>query len=341
MYDPTARRRLGRTALSVTQFGFGTAPLAGFRTAIPERDAVETVEAAYEAGVRLFDSSPYYGYGRAELRMGAALRDRPRDDLVVSTKIGRWMTPVPRGQTIEGMRRGGINHYPTFDYSYDGVHRSLEQSLLRMGMDRVDIVLVHDVDFWTTGDRLILEDRFSEVMNGAYRALSDLRSQGVIGAIGVGLNEAEISARFVRAGDFDCVLLAGRYTLLEQKSLDDFMPLCEKRGVSVILGGPLNSGVLATGARQGAKYDYNDAPAWVMNRVARIEEVCARHDTPIAAAALQFPLAHPAMAAIIPGAVSRAEIQGNFALLRRPIPTALWDELRSLGLIDARAPVPA
>ena len=341
MYDPTARRRLGRTALSVTQFGFGTAPLAGFRTTIPERDAVETVEAAYDSGVRLFDSSPYYGYGRAELRMGAALRDRPRDDLVVSTKIGRWMTPVPRGQTIEGMRRGGINHYPTFDYSYDGVHRSLEQSLLRLGMDRVDIVLVHDVDFWTTGDKLVLEDRFADVMNGAYRALSDLRSQGVIGAIGVGLNEAEMSARFVRAGDFDCVLLAGRYTLLEQKSLDDFMPLCEKRGVSVILGGPLNSGVLATGARQGAKYDYNDAPAWVLNRVARIEAVCARHDTPIAAAALQFPLAHPAMAAIIPGAVSRAEIQGNFALLRRPIPTALWDELRSLGLIDARAPVPA
>ncbi len=341
MYDPTARRRLGRTALSVTQFGFGTAPLAGFRTTIPERDAVETVEAAYDSGVRLFDSSPYYGYGRAELRMGAALRDRPRDDLVVSTKIGRWMTPVPRGQTIEGMRKGGINHYPTFDYSYDGVHRSLEQSLLRLGMDRVDIVLVHDVDFWTTGDKMVLEDRFSDVMNGAYRALSDLRSQGVIGAIGVGLNEAEMSARFVRAGDFDCVLLAGRYTLLEQNSLDDFMPLCEKRGVSVILGGPLNSGVLATGARQGAKYDYNDAPAWVLNRVARVEEVCARHDTPIAAAALQFPLAHPAMAAIIPGAVSRAEIQGNFALLRRPIPAALWDELRSLGLIDERAPVPA
>ena len=341
MYDPTARRRLGRTALSVTQFGFGTAPLAGFRTTIPERDAVETVEAAYDSGVRLFDSSPYYGYGRAELRMGAALRDRPRDDLVVSTKIGRWMTPVPRGQTIEGMRKGGINHYPTFDYSYDGVHRSLEQSLLRLGMDRVDIVLVHDVDFWTTGDKMVLEDRFSDVMNGAYRALSDLRSQGVIGAIGVGLNEAEMSARFVRAGDFDCVLLAGRYTLLEQNSLDDFMPLCEKRGVSVILGGPLNSGVLATGARQGAKYDYNDAPAWVLNRVARVEEVCARHDTPIAAAALQVPLAHPAMAAIIPGAVSRAEIQGNFALLRRPIPAALWDELRSLGLIDERAPVPA
>jgi len=341
MYDPTARTRIGRTALQVTRFGFGTAPLAGFRTTIPELDAIATVDAAYQAGVRLFDSSPYYGYGRAEMRMGAALRDRPRDDLVVSTKIGRWMTPVPRNTTIEGMRRGGLNFYPTFDYSYDGVHRSLEQSLLRLGMDRVDIVLVHDVDFWTTGDRGVLESRFSDVMNGAYRALDNLRSQGVIGAIGVGLNEAEISARFVRAGDFDCVLLAGRYTLLEQRSLDDFMPLCEKRNVGVIIGGPLNSGVLATGARQGAKYDYNDAPAWVMNRVARIEAVCARHDVPLAAAALQFPLAHPAVAAIIPGAVSREEMQGNFALMRRPIPAALWEDLRILGLLDPRAPVPA
>jgi len=341
MYDPTARTRIGRTALQVTRFGFGTAPLAGFRTTIPDLDAIATVDAAYQAGVRLFDSSPYYGYGRAEMRMGAALRDRPRDDLVVSTKIGRWMTPVPRNTTIEGMRRGGLNFYPTFDYSYDGVHRSLEQSLLRLGMDRVDIVLVHDVDFWTTGDRGVLESRFSDVMNGAYRALDNLRSQGVIGAIGVGLNEAEISARFVRAGDFDCVLLAGRYTLLEQRSLDDFMPLCEKRNVGVIIGGPLNSGVLATGARQGAMYDYNDAPAWVMNRVARIEAVCARHDVPLAAAALQFPLAHPAVAAIIPGAVSREEMQGNFALMRRPIPAALWEDLRILGLLDPRAPVPA
>jgi D-threo-aldose 1-dehydrogenase len=273
--------------------------------------------------------------------MGAALRDCPRDDLVVSTKIGRWMTPVPRGTAIEGMRKGGLNHYPTFDYSYDGVHRSLEQSLLRTGLDRVDILLVHDVDFWTTQDRIVLEDRFRQVMDGAHRALVDLRSQGVIGAIGVGLNEADMSARFVRAGDFDCVLLAGRYTLLEQKALDDFMPLCEKRNVSVIIGGPLNSGVLATGARQGAKYDYSDAPAWVMNRVARIEEVCNRHGVPLAAAALQFPLAHPAVAAIIPGAVSKDEMLGNFALMRHSIPGAMWEELRTLRLLDPRAPIPA
>lgn len=340
MLDPIARRRLGHTALHVTQFGFGTAPLAGWRTAIPELDAIATIDAAYQAGIRLFDSSPYYGYGRSELRMGAALRDRPRDDIIVSTKIGRWMTPVARGVNVEGMRKGGLNHFPTFDYSYDGVHRSLEQSLLRLGMDRVDIVLVHDVDFWTTQDRIVLEERFAEVMNGAFRALVDLRAQGVIGAIGVGLNEAEMSARFVRAGDFDCVLLAGRYTLLEQRALDDFLPLCVQRNVGVILGGPLNSGVLATGARQGAKYDYNDAPAWVMNRVSRIEDVCARHGVPLAAAALQFPLAHPAVAAVIPGAVSQQELQSNLAMMRHPIPSALWEELRILGLIDVRAPTP-
>lgn len=340
MYDPTTRRRLGRNPLTVSQFGFGTAPLAGFRTTIPEADAVATIDAAHAAGIRLFDTSPYYGYGRAEMRLGSALRDRPRGDLVVSTKIGRWMTPVPRGQTIEGMRQGGLNFYPTFDYSYDGVRRSLDQSLLRMGMDRVDIVFIHDVDFWTTQDRLVLEARFAEAMDGAYRALADLRSQGVIGAIGVGLNEAAMSARFVRAGDFDCVLLAGRYTLLEQGALDDFMPLCERRGVGVVIGGPLNSGILATGARQGAKYDYNDAPKGVMNRVARIEAVCARHDVPLAAAALQFPLAHPAVAAIIPGAVSREELAANLAMMRHPIPAGLWEELRSLGLLDTRAPVP-
>jgi D-threo-aldose 1-dehydrogenase len=188
---------------------------------------------------------------------------------------------------------------------------------------------------------MVLEERFGQVMGGAHRALVELREQGVIGAIGVGLNEADMSARFVRAGDFDCVLLAGRYTLLEQRALDDFLPLCVSRNVSVILGGPLNSGVLATGARQGAKYDYADAPAWVMNRVARIEQVCLHHGVPLAAAALQFPLAHPAIAAIIPGAVSEQEFRSNFALMRHPIPAAMWDELRSLGLLDDRAPVPA
>ena len=338
--DPLLKKPIGRTGLQVTQFGFGTAPLGGFRSAIPEREAVDTLEAAYAAGLRLFDTSPFYGYGRSELRTGAALRDRPRDDLVLSTKIGRWMTPLRPGETPAEWRSGGLNFAPTFDYSYDGVHRSLEQSLLRLGMDRVDILFIHDVDFWTIRDHALLEERFAQAMGGAFKALDELRRAGTIGAIGVGLNEADMSARFVRAGDFDCVLLAGRYTLLEQGALADFMPLCTERGVSVVIGGPLNSGILATGARPGAHYDYGEAPPEILERVRRIEAVCARHQVKMAAAALQFPLAHPAVSAIIPGAVSRAEITGNLELFRQPIPSVLWDELRHERLLDPAAPAP-
>jgi D-threo-aldose 1-dehydrogenase len=339
--DPTSLRPLGRSGLKVTQFGFGTAPLGGFRDVVPEADAIATIAAAYDGGVRRFDSSPYYGYGRAELRLGAALRDRPRADFVLSTKIGRWMTPIPPGTTVPGWRQGGLPFAPTFDYSYDGVHRSLEQSMLRLGMSRIDIVFIHDVDFWTIRDHALLEQRFRQAMDGAYKALDELRRAGTIGAIGVGLNEADMSARFVRAGDFDCVLLAGRYTLLEQGALADFLPLCTERGVGVVIGGPFNSGILATGARPGARYDYGEPPPEVLDRVRCIEAVCARHAVPLPAAALQFPLGHPSVAAVIPGAMSRAEVTGNLELFRRPIPAALWAELRREGLLHAAAPLPA
>ena len=338
--EPTDRRKLGKSALTVTQFGFGTAPLGGFRAPIPERTALDTITSAYDAGLRFFDTSPYYGYGRSELRLGAALRDLPRDDIVVSTKIGRVLAPVRPGMDLSTWRTGGLNFAPTFDYSYDGVHRSLEQSLLRLGMDRVDVLFIHDVDFWTTRDHDVLEQRFAEVMDGGFRALDELRRAGVIGAIGVGLNESDMSARFVRAGDFDCVLLAGRYTLLEQGALDDFLPLCAERNVGVVIGGPFNSGILATGAIPGARYDYGDPPAPVLERVRRIETVCRRHNVPIAAAALQFPLAHPSISATIPGAISQHEIETNLALFRTTIPSALWTELRHEGLLDDRAPVP-
>ncbi len=339
--DPTVLRPLGRSALRVTPFGYGSGTLAGYRDQIPELDAIDTVIAAYENGVRLFDTSPYYGYGRAELRVGAALRDRPRGEFVLSTKIGRVMTAIPHGTTPPaGWRTGGVPFAPAYDYSYDGVHRSLEQSMLRLGMNKVDIVFIHDIDFWTVRDRALLEERFRQAMEGAYKALDELRRAGTIGAIGVGLNEADMSARFVRSGDFDCVLLAGRYTLLEQGALADFLPLCVQRGVGVIIGGPLNSGVLATGARPGALYDYNLAPPEVLDRVRRIQAVCERHNVPMPAAALQFPLGHPAVAAVIPGGKSRAEVTGNLELFRRPIPAALWAELRHEGLLDANAPLP-
>ena len=339
--DPTTLRPVGRSGLKVTQFGYGSAPLSGFRDQIPELDAIDTVIAAYEGGVRLFDSSPYYGYGRAELRVGAALRDRPRGEFVLSTKIGRWLTAIPPGTTAPaGWRTGGVPFAPTFDYSYDGVHKSLEQSMLRLGMNRIDIVFIHDVDFWTIRDRALLDQRFRQAMEGAYKALDELRRAGTIGAIGVGLNEADMSARFVRAGNFDCVLLAGRYTLLEQGALADFLPLCVERGVGVIIGGPLNSGILATGARPGALYDYNAPPPAVEERVRRIQAVCERHGVPMPAVALQFPLGHPAVAAIIPGGKSRAEVMGNLELFRRPIPASLWAELQQEKLLDAAAPLP-
>ena len=339
--DPSRRRRLGRTQLEVTALGFGAAPIGGFRATIPDRAALAVVDAAWEQGVRLFDTSPFYGSGRSELRVGSALRARPRDEYVLSTKIGRWMRPLRRGETVAGLREGGLEFAPTFDYSYDGTMRSIEQSHLRLGLARIDVLLIHDVDFWSLKDRDLLETHFKQAMDGAYRALDELRRAGVIGAIGCGLNETEMCLRFARAGDFDCMLLAGRYTLLEQGALAELLPLCERKNLAIILGGPLNSGILAGVAGPQAKYDYADPPPAVVEKVARLDAVCRRHGVPLAAAALQFPLAHPAIATIIPGALNRAEVEANAAHLRRAIPAALWQELRHERLIDPAAPVPA
>lgn len=340
--DPTQKRRLGRTALEVTALGFGAAPIGGFRATIPEAEAQGLLDAAWDGGVRYFDTSPFYGYGRSELRLGHALRQRPREEYVLSTKIGRVMRPLLPGETPPAdLRAHGLPGFiPRFDYTYDGVMRSIEQSHLRLGLDRIDVVLIHDVDFWTIGDQAVLEDRFRTVMEGGYRALHELRAAGVIGAIGCGLNEADMCLRFAKAGDFDCMLLAGRYTLLEQGALAEFLPYCATRGMSVILGGPFNSGILAGPVRDGASYDYVAAPADIIARARRIEAVCARHDTPLPAAALHFVLAHPAVCSVIPGALSRSEVEQNIAHLRRPVPAALWAELQAEGLLDPAAPVP-
>jgi D-threo-aldose 1-dehydrogenase len=336
------RRRLGRTALEVTALGFGAAPIGGFRAGMPERDAIAVVEEAWAQGVRLFDTSPFYGYGRSELRVGAALRDQPRDAYLLSTKIGRVMHPLRPGESAPpGMRPGGLPGFvPSFDYSYDGVMRSVEQSCLRLGLARIDILLIHDIDLWSVGDRDLLEARFRTAMDSGYRALDELRRAGVIGAIGCGLNETEMCLRFARAGDFDCMLLAGRYTLLEQGALDSLFPLCAARGMSIILGGPFNSGILAGPVRDGAWYDYAPAPPEILARARRIEAVCDRHGVPLPTAALQFPLAHPVIASVIPGALAAAEVAENAARLRHPIPPALWAELRHEGLLAATAPTP-
>ncbi len=333
-----APRPLGRSRLPVSTLGFGGAPLGDLYARLDEAQAVATVEAAIAGGVTLFDTSPLYGHGLSEHRIGAALRRVPRDGLALSTKVGRVAEPFA-GRGDGSGYRGGLPHGMRFDYSYDGAMRSLEQSALRLGVDHIDIVLIHDVDVWTHGAALI-EQRFAEAMNGAYRALEALRAAGAVKAIGVGVNEADMCERFARAGDFDTMLLAGRYSLLEQPALASFMPLALEKGIGLMLGGVFNSGILATGPVPGARYNYNPAPPDILARVAAIEAVCTRHGLPLRRAALQFPLGHKAVASLVMGAVSPAEVADQIAELSQPVPAALWAELKADGLLAADVPVP-
>lgn len=336
------RRRVGKTQLEVTTLGLGGAPMGGFRATISDAEAMALTDTAYDLGVRYFDTSPFYGYGRSELRMGAALREKPRGDFVLSTKIGRIMHAMKPGEARPPeFRENGLPGFaPVFDYTYDGVMRSLEHSHFRLGISRIDIALIHDVDFWTIKDRAILDQRFKTVMDSGYRALDELRRAGVIGAIGVGINESDTSLRFIQAGDFDCMLLAGRYTLLEQGGLEAFLPECVKRGVSVILGGPYNSGILTGGVKDNTTHDYAQAPAALIDKARRIEAICQRHGVELGAAAMQFPLFHPALCSVIPGALSTTEVKQNVERLSVKIPTELWSELKREKLLDPAAPTP-
>ncbi|CAM5772234.1 aldo/keto reductase [Bosea minatitlanensis] len=318
--------------------GFGGAPLGDLYQHLDEDVAQETVAAALAAGINLVDTSPLYGHGLSEHRIGAALRRVPRDGVIVSTKVGRWMKPGAPKTDGSGYR-GGLPHPAVIDYSYDGAMRSLEQSLLRLGTDHVDILLIHDVDVWTHGEQM--EQRFAEAMDGAYRALEVLRASGAVRAIGVGVNEAQMCERFARAGDFDVMMLAGRYSLLEQGALDGFLPLALEKNIAVMLAGVFNSGILATGARPGAYYNYRPAPPEILARVARIEAVCAAHGVALPQAALAFAAAHPAVATVVLGAVTPEEVARNLDLVARPVPAALWDDLRAERLIPDHAPVPA
>src|SRR5690349_17388062 len=336
------RRRVGKTKLEVTTLGLGGAPMGGFRASISDAEAVALSDTAYELGVRYFDTSPYYGYGRSELRMGAALREKPRDSFVLSTKIGRILHAMKPGEKPPAdFRANGLPGFaPRFDYTYDGVMRSLEHSHLRLGLARIDIALIHDVDFWTIKDRAVLDQRFKTVMDSGFKALDELRKAGVIGAVGVGINESDTSLRFIQAGNFDCMLLAGRYTLLEQGGLEAFLPECVKRNVSVILGGPYNSGILTGGVKPGATHDYVAASAGLIETAQKIEAVCQRHGVELGAAALQFPLFHPAVCAVIPGALSASEVKQNIARLSAKIPAELWSELKREKLLEPGAPTP-
>ena len=338
--NPLETRKLGSAPLQVTQLGLGGAPLGDLYARLDEAAATGAVAAACEAGITLFDTSPLYGYGLSEHRFGQVLRQRPRDSYVLSTKIGRWLKPEAPAEIDRGQWQGGLDFQPVYDYGYDGTMKALDQSMQRLGLSKIDVVLIHDVDVWTHGSRDACDRRFKEAMEGAYRALEALRADGTIQAIGVGVNEADMCARFARAGDFDCMLLAGRYTLLEQDSLDDVLPLCVEKNVGLMIGGAFNSGILASGPKPGAKYNYRDAPPEILDRVRRIEAVCRAHDVPLAAAAVQFPLGHPTVASVVTGAVKAQEVARNIETMALPIPAALWQDLKTEGLLRPDAPVP-
>lgn len=310
--SPFPTRQVGRTALRVSILGLGTAPL--HRAA--DADAIATVERALAEGVTFFDTAPLYGAGRSETLLGAALRGVPRDSYVLATKVGRTLPPVDGS--------------PPFDYSRDAVLRTIEGSLARLRTDRIDILHIHDPD-----------DHREAALDTAFPVLAELRSQGVIGAIGSGMNQWQMLAHFARSADFDCFLLAGRYTLLEQTALDEFLPLCAARGISIFTGGVYNSGILALGPdHPDATYNYLPAPPEIADRARRIAAVCADHGVPLQVAAANFPLGHPAITALLIGGESAAQFAGTAAALRAPVPAALWADLRAAGLLRPDAPVP-
>ncbi len=336
---PDQKMKFGRVDLEVTAFGFGTAPVGNIFHEIDEATSEAMFEGAWQSGVRYYDTAPMYGHGLSELRTGHSLRWKERNDFILSSKVGRVLTPA-RKQDIDYAPWTNAGRFQmNFDYSYDGTMRSFEDSLQRLNLERIDICFIHDIDRFTRGGDQ--PEVFAQAMDSCWKALSGLRDQGVVKAIGVGVNEWEVCHAALQARDFDCFLLAGRYTLLEQDSLNQFLPLCEERGAAVVVGGGFNSGILATGAVEGAKYNYAPAPPEIMERVRRIEAVCSAHSVPLPAAALQFVVAHPAIPSFIAGTRTVEQLERNLAWFEHPIPAGLWSDLKSEGLLREDAPTPS
>lgn len=332
----------GDVMKQISPLGLGCASLGNLYRPISDEQAHETVAAAWDAGLRFFDTAPYYGLGLSERRLGDALRERTRSDYVLSTKVGRILEP-DNSVNFADIRYGFATTMPfkvRYDYSYDGVMRSFEASLQRLGLSRIDVLLVHDIGEAAHGDGNAAH--FEELVGGGYRALDDLRSAGDISAIGLGANEWQVCSDAMQIGQWDCFLLAGRYTLLEQEPLHKFLPQCEAHGAKVILGGVYNSGILATGTRTSGAvhYDYVPAPKEIIDRVSRIENICEQHGVPLAAAALQFPLAHPVVQSVIPGIDNPERVHETRRLFELSIPDAFWESLVDDDLIDRLAPLP-
>ncbi|MER6123569.1 aldo/keto reductase [Streptomyces sp. NPDC001795] len=320
---------LGRSGVEVGALAFGAAGIGNLYTEMSEEQAYEAVQAAWQSGIRYFDTAPHYGLGLSERRLGAALREHPRAEYTISTKVGRLLEPTDEGG--DDLANGfavPATHRRVWDFGADGVRRSLEASLERLGLDRVDVVYLHDPD-----------DHAEQAFREGYPALEKLRSQGVVGAIGAGMNQAEMLTRFVRETDVDVVLCAGRYTLLDQRALTELLPAAVERGVSVVIGGAFNSGLLAA-PRPGATYNYATAPGELLDRALRLSASAERHGTTLRAAALAFCAAHPAVASVLVGARSAAEVRDCAEQFTATVPAGLWQELRETGLLPPHAPVP-
>lgn len=340
-FAPFERVAIGNTGVSVTRLGLGAASIGGLYEPVADQDAVALVDHAWEMGIRYFDAAPLYGYGTGERRMGLGLAQRSRSDFVLSTKVGRLVVPreeirashdVDRqalGEREDAYYMGTPSVRVVFDYSHDGVLRSVDESLTRLGLDRVDILYIHDPD-----------DHWTQAVTGAYPALRRLREEGVVGAIGVGIKHWQPLVRFARETDMDVFMLAGRYTLLDQGALDELLPLCVEKNISVVQVGVMNSGILAD-PKPGAMFDYMPAPAEWVARAERLRAVCDRFDVPLKAAAVQFALAHPQVVSLVAGVRSREHLDEYPALMQARIPAELWQELRRERLIHEDAPVPS
>jgi D-threo-aldose 1-dehydrogenase len=325
--------------ISFTELGCGTAPLGNLYRPHTEKDAQATFEAAWKAGIRYYDTAPLYGLGLSETRLNHFLRGRKRSDYIISSKVGRLL------KVCEPTKRTGIGKFfdtpsrqEVFDYTYDGVMRSHEASLERLGVDSIDILFVHDCDVFTHGSEAVRDGHVKTLMGSGYKALMKLRDEKVIKAFGAGVNEYQVCETLASQGDFDLFLLAGRYTLLEQTALDSFLPMCETRSIGIVLGGPYNSGILASGAKPGAWYNYSKAPKAILDRVRMIEAVCKTHKVKLPEAALRFPVKHPSVVSVIPGMVSPKEVTLNVKTLEAKIPKGFWRDLKAQGLLHAGAP---
>jgi D-threo-aldose 1-dehydrogenase len=332
------KKKLGKTDIKLTPLGFGGAPMGDLFERLKEEDCYNTLKKSYENGINIYDTSPFYGYGLSEHRLGNFLKSINREDFYISTKVGRYLSPDKEENIDRGIFKGGLQFKPTLDYTYDGVMRSFEQSFLRLGLSSIDICLIHDVDRFTHGDDV---DKFFKIaMDGAYKALRKLKDQELIKAIGIGVNEAEMCTKFAESGDFDCMVMAGRYTLLEQGAIDSFFPIAEKQNIGIILAGVFNSGILVKGVDENSTYDYGKIPENIKKKYFEIDKICQEFNIPIAAAALQFCNANDLISTMIIGMDRPIHVQQNLDFLDFKIEKEFWEKLKKNNLIDERSPTP-